>query len=84
MLDTAKKLSSLITMKTDKITERDKQDFWIQKHQDEVDKLMKKETSMLNEGSITQDQYDKQLYKRLETNKLIVYQKRLTSFSNLS
>lgn len=62
-------------MKTDKITERDKQDFWIQKHQDEVDKLMKKETSMLNEGSITQDQYDKQLYKRLETNKLIVYQK---------
>lgn len=75
MLDTAKKLSSLITMKTDKITERDKQDFWIQKHQDEVDKLMKKETSMLNEGSITQDQYDKQLYKRLETNKLIVYQK---------
>lgn len=71
-------------MKTDKITERDKQDFWIQKHQDEVDKLMKKETSMLNEGSITQDQYDKQLYKRLETNKLIVYQKRLTSFSNLS
>ena len=70
-------------MKTDKITERDKQDFWIQKHQDEVDKLMKKETSMLNEGSITQDQYDKQLYKRLETNKLIVYQKDL-SFSNLS
>ena len=62
-------------MKTDKITERDKQDFWIQKHQDEVDKLMKKETSMLNEGSITQDRYDKQLYKRLETNKLIVYQK---------
>ena len=71
-------------MKTDKITERDKQDFWIQKHQDEVDKLMKKETSMLNEGSITQDRYDKQLYKKLETNKLIVYQKRLTSFSNLS
>lgn len=71
-------------MKTDKITERDKQDFWIQKHQDEVDKLMKKETSMLNEGSITQDQYDKQLYKRLETNKLIVYQKDFTSFSNLS
>ena len=71
-------------MKTDKITERDKQDFWIQKHQDEVDKLMKKETSMLNEGSITQDQYDKQLYKKLETNKLIVYQKDFTSFSNLS
>lgn len=67
-------------MKTDKITERDKQDFWIQKHQDEVDKLMKKETSMLNEGSITQDQYDKQLYKRLETNKLIVYQKKTYEF----
>ena len=38
---------------------------------------MKKETSMLNEGSITQDQYDKQLYKKVETNKLIVYQKDL-------
>ena len=71
-------------MKTDKITERDKQDFWIQKHQDEVDKLMKKETSMLNEGSITQDQYDKQLYKRLETNKLIVYQKKTYEFSKMS
>ena len=64
MLDTEKNCH-LITMKTDKITERDKQDFWIQKHQDEVDKLMKKETSMLNEGSITQDQYDKQLYKKV-------------------
>lgn len=71
-------------MKTDKITERDKQDFWIQKHQDEVDKLMKKETSMLNEGSITQDQYDKQLYKKVGDKQINSLSKRLTSFSNLS
>ena len=47
MLDT-KKIVISHYYESDKITERDKQDFWIQKHQDEVDKLMKKETSMLN------------------------------------
>jgi penicillin-binding protein 3 len=30
MLNTAKKLTDLIKMDTDKITERDKKDFWIQ------------------------------------------------------
>ncbi|MCJ1656269.1 penicillin-binding protein 2 [Staphylococcus sp. NRL 16/872] len=65
MLDTAEKLSKLITMKTDKITERDKQDFWIQKHPEQVNQMMKKEQSMLNEGSISQDQYDKQLYTKI-------------------
>ena len=42
MLNTAKKLAKLITMNTDKITKRDKQDFWIQNHPKEVNKLMKK------------------------------------------
>ncbi|PNZ66700.1 penicillin-binding protein 2 [Staphylococcus croceilyticus] len=65
MLDTAEKLSKLITMKTNKITERDKQDFWIQKHPEQVEHMMKKEQSMLNDGSISQDQYDKQLYSKI-------------------
>ncbi len=65
MLDTAKKLSKLITMKTNRITERDKQDFWIQKHPDQVESMMKKEQSMLNDGSISQEQYDKQLYTKI-------------------
>lgn len=42
MLNTAKKLAKLITMNTDKITKQDKQDFWIQNHPKEVNKLMKK------------------------------------------
>ncbi|WP_226386323.1 peptidoglycan D,D-transpeptidase FtsI family protein [Staphylococcus sp. Marseille-Q1834] len=65
MLDTAEKLSKLITMKTNRITERDKQDFWIQKHPDQVESMMKKEQSMLNDGSISQEQYDKQLYTKI-------------------
>lgn len=65
ILHTAEKLSKLISMKTDKITERDKQDFWIQKNPDEVNKLMDKEKSMLDEGSISQDQFDEQLYNKI-------------------
>ena len=45
---------------------------------------MKKETSMLNEGSITQDRYDKQLYKKVGDKQINSLSKRLTSFSNLS
>ncbi|MCI2951650.1 peptidoglycan D,D-transpeptidase FtsI family protein [Staphylococcus capitis] len=43
MLDTAKKLSELIKMDTDKITERDKKDFWVQIHPEKAKRLMKKE-----------------------------------------
>ncbi|MGW9856087.1 penicillin-binding protein 3 [Staphylococcus hominis] len=70
MLNTAKKLSKLITMNTDKITKRDKQDFWIQNHPNEVKKLMKKEISMLNDGSISQEQYDKQLHHKITDTQL--------------
>ncbi|MDU4837095.1 MAG: penicillin-binding protein 2, partial [Staphylococcus sp.] len=70
MLNTAKKLAKLITMNTDKITKRDKQDFWIQNHPKEVNKLMKKETTMLNNGSISQEQYDKQLHSKITETQL--------------
>ncbi|MDK7301646.1 penicillin-binding protein 2, partial [Staphylococcus hominis] len=70
MLNTAKKLAKLITMNTDKITKRDKQDFWIQNHPKEVNKLMKKETTMLNNGSISQEQYDKQLHSKITKTQL--------------
>lgn len=70
MLNTAKKLAKLITMNTDKITKQDKQDFWIQNHPKEVNKLMKKETTMLNNGSISQEQYDKQLHSKIKNTQL--------------
>ena len=65
ILNTAEKLSKLIKMDTKKITKRDKQDFWIQKHPDEVEKLMKRERTLLNDGSISQDDYNETMYKKI-------------------
>lgn len=70
MLDTAKKLSNLISMNTDKITERDKKDFWIQLHPDQAKSMMTKEASLLADGSITQEQYDKQLRAKVRSKQL--------------
>ncbi|WP_145476825.1 peptidoglycan D,D-transpeptidase FtsI family protein [Staphylococcus warneri] len=65
MLETAKKLSSLIKMDTDKITDRDKKDFWVTLHPQKAKDLMKKEQSMLEDGSISQEQYDEQQHKKI-------------------
>lgn len=65
MLETAKKLSSLIKMDTDKITDRDKKDFWVTLHPQKAKDLMKKEQSMLEDGSISQEQYDEQQRKKI-------------------
>lgn len=65
MLDTAKKLSSLIKIDTDKITDRDEKDFWVTLHPEKAKALMKKEQSLLENGSITQEQYDEQQRKKI-------------------
>lgn len=65
MLETAKKLSSLIKMDTDKITDRDKKDFWVTLRPQKAKDLMKKEQSMLEDGSISQEQYDEQQRKKI-------------------
>lgn len=65
MLETAKKLSSLIKMDTDKITDRDKKDFWVTLHPQKAKDLLKKEQSMLEDGSISQEQYDEQQRKKI-------------------
>lgn len=65
MLETAKKLSSLIKMDTDKITDRDKKAFWVTLHPQKAKDLMKKEQSMLEDGSISQEQYDEQQRKKI-------------------
>ena len=57
VLKIANDLSKLIKMDTDKITDRDKQDFWILKHPNKADELMKKEQSLLDDGSITQEHH---------------------------
>lgn len=70
MLETAKKLSSLIKMDTDKITDRDKKDFWVTLHPQKAKDLMKKEQSMLEDGSISQEQYDEQQRKKIDKKQL--------------
>lgn len=70
MLETAKKLSSLINMDTDKITDRDKKDFWVTLHPQKAKDLMKKEQSMLEDGSISQEQYDEQQRKKIAKKQL--------------
>lgn len=65
VLKIAKDLSRLIEMDTDKITDRDKQDYWIQIHPNKAEDLMKKEQALLEDGSISQEDYDESLYKKI-------------------
>lgn len=70
MLETAKKLHKLMSMPTDALTLRDKQDFFILTHKDEVDQLMKKELQLFDTGEISQDEYNEAVYKKLTEDKL--------------
>ncbi|NWK85647.1 penicillin-binding protein 2 [Staphylococcus sp. GSSP0090] len=65
VLKIAEKLSKLIKMDTDKITDRDKQDYWIQLHPNKAKNLMKNEQVLLDDGNISQDEYDASLYKKI-------------------
>ena len=70
VLKTAEKLSKLIKMDTDKINDRDKQDYWIQLHPNKAKNLMKNEQVLLDDGNITQDEYDDALYKKVGKNQI--------------
>ncbi len=60
MLETAEKLARLIDMKTDRITERDKRDFWLMKNQNQADaKITKSEKDLYHAKKLA----DKDLYK---------------------
>ena len=65
ILDTAKKLSKYIKMDTSALTKRDKQDFYILTHKEDVDSLMKKELKLVESGELSQTAYDEALYKKL-------------------
>lgn len=59
MLETARKLAKLIDKETDKVTERDKKDFWILMHPKQAEKkITKKERQKVEEGLLE----DKDLY----------------------
>ena len=75
MLDTARKLAKLIEKDTDKITERDKKDYWILLHPKLAEKLVTdKERKKVEEGLLE----DKDLYK-LQINRIT--KKEYDSFS---
>ncbi len=60
-------------MDTDKITDRDKQDYGFNLHPNKARTLMQSEQALLDDGSISQDDYDEALYKnRQKANKHIV------------
>lgn len=70
ILETAQKLSHLIKMDTNKITERDRKDFWIIKNPDKVEQLMKTEQKLYDSGDLSQDGYDKALLNKITSKDL--------------
>jgi cell division protein FtsI/penicillin-binding protein 2 len=64
MLKVARKLAQLIKMDTEKITDRDRQDFWLLTHQDEAQKLVSKEEikRLEDNNDLTKDEVNKQVY----------------------
>ena len=57
MLETAEKLAKLIDVKTDKLRERDKKDFWILLNPSKAkNKITEAEYAKLNEGILTDDE----------------------------
>ncbi|MGG0740044.1 penicillin-binding protein 2 [Niallia taxi] len=64
MLKTAETLAKYITKDTKKVTERDKQDYWIMKHPDEAEALVTdKEKTALAEKYTDSDEYNSEVYK---------------------
>lgn len=62
-LKVAKRLSKMIDVKTDKITERDKQDYWILTHPKEAEKkITQKDRNAIINKHLTSDEESKQLY----------------------
>jgi cell division protein FtsI/penicillin-binding protein 2 len=64
MLKVARKLAQLINMNPDKVTDRDKQDFWLLNNPDKADKLVSKEEIKRLEDNedLTKDEVNKKIY----------------------
>ncbi|MEG9298516.1 penicillin-binding protein 2 [Mangrovibacillus sp. Mu-81] len=64
MLKVARKLAELIEMKSDKITDRDRQDFWLITHPDEAEELVSTDEIKKLEDTedLTKDDVNKKIY----------------------
>ncbi|WP_205174211.1 peptidoglycan D,D-transpeptidase FtsI family protein [Bacillus pakistanensis] len=81
MLDVAEKLAPLIKMDTEKITTRDRKDFWLLTHSEKAKKLVTKEELQKLEANeeLTKDDVNKEVYQRqLER----ITEKDIKSFDN--
>ncbi|KIL48535.1 hypothetical protein KP77_23220 [Jeotgalibacillus alimentarius] len=66
MMDVATKLSSMIELSADKVTERDIQDYWIRENKKQADaKITDKERALYDEGELSQSDYDKLIRERI-------------------
>ncbi|WP_420491453.1 peptidoglycan D,D-transpeptidase FtsI family protein [Neobacillus drentensis] len=71
MLETAEKLAKLISKKTNKVTDRDKRDFWIMTNPERADaKISKKEMELFYANKLTDNDIYKLKLERITTGEL--------------
>lgn len=66
IMDVAEQLSEYIDMDTDSLTLRDRQDYILGNNQDFVDELMSDEVTLLEDGNITEDDFNNEFYNRAD------------------
>ncbi|MCG1009002.1 penicillin-binding protein 2 [Salinicoccus sp. ID82-1] len=65
IMDVAAELSTYLDMETENLSLRDKQDYLISMYPDEVEALMSNEQTLLDNGNISQEQFNQELYQRI-------------------
>lgn len=66
IMDVATELSGYISMDTDSLTLRDQQDFILRNHRDFVEDLMSGEMTLLEDGNISNDDFNNEFYNRAD------------------
>ncbi|WP_434120850.1 peptidoglycan D,D-transpeptidase FtsI family protein [Salinicoccus roseus] len=66
IMDVAVELSGYLDMETENLSLRDKQDYLINRYPDEVENLMAEEKTLLDNGNISQEQFNQELYQRID------------------
>lgn len=66
IMDVAVELSGYLDMETENLSLRDKQDYLINRYPDEVENLMSEEKTLLDNGNISQEQFNQELYQRID------------------
>ncbi|WP_342386950.1 peptidoglycan D,D-transpeptidase FtsI family protein [Salinicoccus bachuensis] len=70
IMDVAVELSDYIDMETENLSLRDKQDYLISRYPDEVERLMAEEQTLLENGNISQEQFNQELYQRIDEERI--------------